>query len=455
MKTLSKKLESLINNEKTGHQNFANYSLNDIKSLLKYYGSPHKKIKTVHIAGTNGKGSVAHMLNNILFTAGYKTGLYTSPNLIRINERIKINNKEIPNKRLLEYIDDLFNVLEKKKNLRPTYFDALTLFCFRYFHEENVDIAVLEVGLGGRLDSTNVISPLVSIITDISLDHTGVLGSTITAIASEKAGIIKKNSIVITSNKDRNVLDVLTAEAERQSSDIYILNKDFRIGNITKSEDNSTTAFDFSMKLKGKALKPSETESGESISVKKIKLKAPGRFQARNSSLAVAASLLLRTKGYTINEPKILKGILNTKIPGRMQVLCPDPLIIFDPAHNPVALKTTLAAIKENYPDKDYTAVISFMTDKNYSSMFRIIQKDFTGKIFYYELKDNRCFKISGNSKEKKKSVYSNIIPVSDMDTLRTEILKSVKSSSLILITGSFRLFDIALKLSRNINKYK
>ncbi len=451
MKTISKKLESLIDNEKTGHQNFANYSLNDIESLLKHYGSPHKKIKTIHIAGTNGKGSVAHMLNSILIAAGYKTGLYTSPNLQRITERIKINNKEIPAKRLLEYIDDLFDVLDKKKNLRPTYFDALTLFSFRYFFEEKVDIAILEVGLGGRLDSTNVVTPLISIITDISLDHTGVLGKTISSIASEKAGIIKKNSMVITSNKDKVVLDVLTAKAIEQSSDIYILNRDFSTKNIKELKNKNTTTFDFFIQLKGSALTTRKKIPADPISINNIGQKVPGKFQVKNSSLALAASLLLRSKGFNTAESKILKGILNTIIPGRMQVLSENPYVIFDPAHNPAALKTTLSGIKQLYPDKHYNAIISFMSDKDYSSMFRIIQKNFTEKIYYYELNDNRCYKISGMNNKKNKSLHNNIVPVNNMEDLRNEILKSIRPDSLILITGSFRLFGLALELSKSI----
>lgn len=242
MKSIEKRLEPLIDNEKTGHVSFVNYSLKDIKYLLKHFGNPHKRTKMIHIAGTNGKGSVAYMLNSILIASDLRVGLYTSPHLDRINERIKVNNKEISNQVLHRYTDELMDILDKKPDLRPTYFDALTLFAFRYYDEQDVDIAVIETGLGGRLDSTNVISPLISVITDISIDHKNVLGNTIREIASEKSGIIKKKKPVITSNSNRVALEEITNTAKECSSELFILNRDFRIKNIKSQNKNGNTA---------------------------------------------------------------------------------------------------------------------------------------------------------------------------------------------------------------------
>lgn len=436
MNTIIKKLDILANNEKSAG-GFKNYSLKDIKYLLKIFGNPHKKIKTIHIAGTNGKGSVAHMLNNILIAGGKITGLYTSPHLLRITERIKINNKEIPSNRLEKYIDELFEVLEQNEKIHPTYFDALTLFALRYFCEEKVDIAVIEVGLGGRLDSTNIISPEISVITDISLDHVHILGNTLKEIAQEKAGIIKKRSIVVTSNQAHEVLNILSKKSKEQSSEMYVLKMNFFTFNI--KQKNKQTKYDFALNAK------------EIYTIKNIGLKITGKFQIVNSSLAIASAILLRESGIIIKEADIIKGLRDVNIPGRLQILSQNPLIIFDPAHNPAALDATLTALKEKYRDKEYNAIVSFMIDKDYSSMFKILKKHIPGKIFYYELNDMRCLKISEEKHSKKKSAYDNIESVKDFEELSEMALKSLKPNSLLLVTGSFRLYEIARKLSKEL----
>ncbi len=436
-----KKLDILINNERSAN-NFNNYNLNDIKKLLAIFGNPHKKIKTIHIAGTNGKGSVAHMLNSIFIASGKKAGLYTSPHLIRITERIKINDKEIPADVLSKYADELFAVLDKNTKLRPTYFDALTLIAFRYFCEEKTDIAIIETGLGGRLDSTNVIHPGVSVITDIALDHMHILGKTIQKIAAEKAGIIKRNSFVVTSNRDKRIQKILLKKSKEMHSELYIMSKDFGTENAEISPDK--IKFDFSIKWKNK-------KSMQDIrAIKNIGLRVPGAFQIANASLTVTASLLLRKSGIVITERDIRKGLLAVKIPGRFEMLCRRPLIVFDPAHNPAALKATLEALKARYPRKKYSALVSFMTDKDFTSMFNILRKNFTKNIIYYELNDSRCLKIQGNNSSGIKSIRRGIIPVNNFKDLKKAVSASFESDSLLFITGTFRLYPVARKLCRS-----
>jgi dihydrofolate synthase / folylpolyglutamate synthase len=441
MNSTIKKLEILVNNERSGN-NFKNYNLNDIKKLLKYFGDPYKKIKTIHIAGTNGKGSVAHMLNSIFIASGKKTGLYTSPHLVRINERIKINNKEIPSKILVKYIDELFTLLDKNKNLLPTYFDALTLFAFRYFFEKKTDIAIIETGLGGRLDSTNVIHPEISIITDISLDHTHILGGTIQKITREKAGIIKKKSIVVTSNQNKQIQNILIQKSKEEHSELYIMNKEFFAKKAAKFKNK--TDFDFLLNRKVKKI------NQDIYAIMNIELRTPGKFQFANASLAITASLLLRKSGFIITERAIRKGLRTVTVPGRLQTLSVSPLIIFDPAHNPAALIATLEALKEQYPRKKYRVIVSFMIDKDYISMFKILRKNFTNKnILYYELNDRRGLKIQEERSTKTKTIYDGIVSVDNYEDLKKMVLASLKSDSLLLITGSFRLYNIARKLSK------
>ncbi|MBN2401663.1 MAG: bifunctional folylpolyglutamate synthase/dihydrofolate synthase [Spirochaetes bacterium] len=440
MNPVIKKLDILINNERTG-KNFENYNLADIKKLLNLFGNPHKKIKTIHIAGTNGKGSVAHMLNSILIASGKKTGLYTSPHLVRITERIKINNKEIPFKRLKKYISELFAVLDKNNNLRPTYFDALTLFAFRYFYEEKTDISVIETGLGGRLDSTNVIHPRISIITDISMDHTHILGDTIQKIADEKAGIIKAKSFVVTSNQNKQILNILSRKSRKENSELYVMNKDFFIKNAVKSVNK--THFDYLLNVQDKK------NNQYTDAIKNIVLRSPGKFQLANASLAITSALLLRKSGIIISERDVRKGLRTLKIPGRLQTLSTNPLIIFDPAHNPAALSATVEALKEQYPHKNHSAVVTFMLDKDYLSMFKILRKNFTDNIFYYELRDSRCLKISKEKISKKKNYYDGMKSVDNFENLIKLVRTSFISDSLLLITGSFRLYNIARKLAK------
>ncbi len=448
MASISKRLEPLYDNEKAGHVSFKNYSLKDISYLLKHFGNPHKKIKAIHVAGTNGKGSVSYMLNSIMMASGYSVGLYTSPHLLRINERIKINNRDISNDALNKYTDEMFDVLDKKNNLRPTYFDALTLFAFRYFYDKGVDIAVIETGLGGRLDSTNVVSPLISIITDISLDHKNVLGNTISEITREKAGIIKRRSHVITSNRKSEVIDILTKKSEENSSKIYILNRDFKIKNIRDAEEKPSMTFDLSI---------NDQLFRDNKSIRDIELRVPGKFQTSNASLAVTSSLLLNKKGFNIQENHIRKGLKRVKIPGRFHIISTNPVIIFDPAHNQHALKATINSLKSIYPNKDYKVITSFMTDKDYLIMFKTLKKSLTEKIFYYELNDERCFRIPEGKTKSTVSIYNGIKTFSSLEDLMNILAREITADSLLFITGSFRLFktskSIASMIKNNFSK--
>ena len=438
MQTTSERLENLINNEMTGHLAFSNYSLRHIRNLLKYYGNPHKKIKTIHVAGTNGKGSTAHMLNAILTEAGCNTGLYISPHLLRVNERIKANGAEITDKKLNSYTDELIQFLSKNKDIRPNYFDALTLFAFRFFLEMETDIAVIEVGVGGRLDSTNLIRPAVSVITDISIDHKNILGNTIKEIAAEKAGIIKPRTPVVTSNTNKEVLAVLKKYAGKKSAEIYILNRDFMIKNKSFSNDNHNMTFDLSI---------SGQKGAGDIIIKNIGLKQAGSFQIKNASAAITASMLLNRKGFTITENHIKNALKKLKVSGRMHLLNRKPLIIFDPAHNRQALKSTLSALKELYPGMRCKIIVSFMKDKESDIMFRIIRKELTDDIYYYELDDERCLKADGNYLLKNMKTFTNI------NDLYGALAGSLDDKSLIFITGSFRLFSVARILAAKIKK--
>ena len=224
MKSAESILNTYINNEKI--KNYQNYSLNTVKALMHELGNPHENLKSIHIAGTNGKGSTAYMLNEIFIRAGYKTGLYVSPHLVRLHERISINKRQIEESVLYTYAR-LIDALALSMPTRPTFFDMLTAIALRYFYDEQCDICIMETGLGGRLDSTNIINPLISVITDISQDHVSILSGNLTAIAREKAGIIKKNRPVITTNRDKAVLDIIRNTSRTCGSPLLVHGKDY------------------------------------------------------------------------------------------------------------------------------------------------------------------------------------------------------------------------------------
>lgn len=435
MKAYDKLLE-LVNNESVLNHQFSGYTLESITSLLEIYQNPHNQIKTVHIAGSNGKGSVAYYLNSIMIEAGYKTGLFTSPHLIKINERICIDSKHISDAALETYSDELFSILNKKTNIKPTFFDALTLFAFRYFYDNKVDCAIIETGLGGKLDSTNLVIPECAIITDISLEHTQVLGNNIRDITREKAGIIKKNSIVFTSNTSLEVIEELTNAASKNSARLYKFEYDFTGKDICLM-DKGDYKFDYHTNiLSSKHVLPG------------IRTNSPGRFQVKNSSLAISAALLLREKRFNISDKDITRGIETTVIPGRMHVLLDNPMLIYDPAHNPVALEAVLEAFRLKYKSKKLIVITSFMKDKEYIKMFNIILNQ-VEKMIYFDMEDPRSVSSDElNVKKSKDIVYS----VDNTTKLLQNIKSLINSNVIFLFTGTFRLFEIAQNIKTSFH---
>ena len=344
--------------------------LDRISYLLKLLGNPHKKIKTIHIGGTSGKGSTAYFLSQILVGQGYKTGLHTSPHLKEITERMKINGKVIPNRNFVEHvnrIEPLVGKVEKDLGLgKPTYFETTVAIAFDYFAKEKVDIAVIEVGLGGKLDATNVIHPLISIITNVDLDHTEILGNTVEKIASDKAGIIKKNVPVVSRVERLSVKNIIAKKAQKNNSKTFFVGEAFNF-NIKKVAFSGIT-FDFSWA--GKVYK-------------NLKLSTPAAYQTENASLALVAIQLLKEKGFSINEKKVRDSLEKAEIPGRFEIVPPslklrragqkNPLIILDGAHNPVKVKTFLESLTKLIPKKRFIFLIAFKKGKDIEQMLEII----------------------------------------------------------------------------------
>lgn len=331
--------------------------LKNIEIILEELENPEKYFKTVHIAGTNGKGSTGAILQSIFRTSGYKTGFYTSPHLIDFRERIRINGKPIPQKNVIEFVNRMKSSVLKNK---CTFFETTTAMAFDYFAKEKVDIAIIETGLGGTYDSTNVINPEVSLITDIGFDHKEILGETLSKIAKEKAGIIKKNVPLITSNTNEEILNVLQEIAISKNSELM------------NSELNSELNFKMN---KSKDLQLNFSLGKEKI--KDIQLPFMGKHQLRNAKLAITSAMLLSKKFDKISKRTIKTGIEKTVWLGRFTVFEQKPKMILDVAHNPDGMKCFVETLKSNFPNSKAFCVIGIAKNKDVRACFDILKGNF------------------------------------------------------------------------------
>ena len=324
--------------------------LSRISELCGELGNPQDKVRFVHVAGTNGKGSVCAMLSEILISAGLKTGLFTSPHLSFFEERIKINGEPIQKDRLAEIIGKIKNATDKM-NDKPTEFEIATAAAFLYFAEENCDIAVLETGLGGRLDSTNIIkSPLLSVVTGIALDHTAVLGDTVEKIAAEKAGIIKPGVPVVTGDCPKDAKEVLIKKAESEGCEIIFADEK-RI----KDKTFSLSGTRFTAKPYGE-----------------ITLGLAGINQLGNAAVAITAAESLKKSGVPLTGEAVKKGLAGTVWQARFEALSYDPVIIYDGAHNPQGASALAENIKAICGGRVILAM-GVMADKEYSAMVKTL----------------------------------------------------------------------------------
>ena len=320
--------------------------LETIRSILDGLGKPHRDYACVHVAGTNGKGSVAAMLTSILFESGYKVGLYTSPHLVRFNERILINNRQITNDEVVKSYKAVKRVHHGDRS--PTFFEFATAMALYAFSRHRVDWAVIETGMGGRYDATNVVQPAVSIITNVSLEHRDYLGNTLAKIAREKAGIIKPATPVVTGVKQKQVQTVVQQVARKQSAPLFMLGKDFKVRRHPSGE--------FSY-------------SGFESNWRHLQTPLLGRFQAQNAALALAACELLIRNGVSISGASIEQGLANTRWDGRLEIVSRRPMVILDGAHNLMAARNLTRFLAENLTGRRITLVIGILDDKPYRSM--------------------------------------------------------------------------------------
>lgn len=343
--------------------------LANITALLKHLGEPHAGLRAVHIAGSNGKGSTAAFLTSVLRQAGYRVGLYTSPHLVDFTERIQVDGVPIPEKRVVQLTAQIRRVVEKmdqegklwaagnspslppdfdRRKATITFFEFITAMAFLYFQGAKVDLAVLETGMGGRLDATNVVDPLLSLITPISMEHQQYLGKTLLQIAGEKAGIIKPKRPLLTTVRQRRVLSLLEEKCRELQSPFYAWGKDFwgrRVGPQL-------------MSFQGRHHRWSE-----------LRLGLAGNHQVLNASLALAAAEGLMEAGIPLKEDHLRKGLAETRWPGRLELIGDSPRVLLDGAHNPAATRVLKKSLQEDFPRRRLILVLGVMADKQIPRM--------------------------------------------------------------------------------------
>ena len=336
----------------------SNYGLERTYKLLEYMGNPEKNLKFIHIAGTNGKGSTTSIITEILMGAGYKVGMYTSPFIEEFEERIQINRNNIPKEKLASLMDEVKaavdKVIEDGYN-HPTEFEIITVLMLLYFKKENIDFGVIEVGLGGTLDSTNVITPVLQVITSISFDHTNLLGNTLEEIAGEKAGIIKSGIPTVIYPQKAEALKVIENKCSEMNSKLYIANCDnFKFENVV-NEDRPYQLLRYNNEVD-------------------ILLPLLGEHQITNLSVAMTAIEVLNNINITnILLDSIVKSIKKVKWKGRLEVLSKNPYVVIDGAHNIQGIETLSRNIKKYFKYENLYLILGILADKDVQEMIKVI----------------------------------------------------------------------------------
>jgi dihydrofolate synthase/folylpolyglutamate synthase len=416
--------------------NVTTFNLDRMEKLLSLVGKPHKKITTVHIAGTKGKGSTATMLAKMLEANGYNVGLYTSPHVMHLHERIAVNSKMISEHEMLGLLNRIYAPVEKmSKTEAPTFFEIMTAVAFMYFADMKTDIAVIETGLGGRLDSTNVIRPEVVGITSLSIDHQQQLGKTLSSIAKEKAGIFKRGVPVVSVQQEPEAMEVIRAQATAVKAPFSVTGQDI----------------DFSYRFENSREHGPHMRVCLSTPTSKFEhLRVPlhGRHQAINCGLALAMLDKLKSSGYEIDNEKTAEGLSKVWLAGRMEMVCDDPRIMIDGAHNAASIHALIHAIGQNIPYDSMVIIFGCNNDKDIPGMLDKLQYGADKVIF------TRSSSVKAVPPEYLADMYTEMCGKMCQSAAGLgEALQLAKSAvskeDLICITGSFYLIGEAKVLFR------
>lgn len=364
-------LGSLTNYERVQRVQYtpSNFSLARMNRLLSALGRPHRSFKSIHIAGTKGKGSTATMLAAMLRACGYKVGLYTSPHILSIRERIVVNGKMISESAFARGVARVAKITTKARVLQPTYFEVLTAVAFCHFASEEVDVAVVETGMGGRLDATNVLMPEVVGLTSISYDHTAQLGDDLPSIAQEKAAIIKKGVPVVSAPQSANVKDLIREVAAKADAPLRFSNE----------EVDFSYRFEFSRSAGRHARICMTTPTSR---FEHLRVPLLGEHQATNCGLALRLLDVLKSRGFSIDDQQAMSGLSEVRLPGRMQVIQEEPQILVDGAHNAASIYALMRAIGQHIPYDSMIVIFGCQKDKDIPGMIHRLQTGADKMIF-------------------------------------------------------------------------
>jgi dihydrofolate synthase/folylpolyglutamate synthase len=386
--------------------------LSTIRKILTGLGNPQKSFACIHVAGTNGKGSVASSLASILTRAGYKTGLYTSPHLVDFNERIQVNHRPITNANVMAAYRAIRKVHSGDRE--PTFFEFATVMAFFEFARQKVDWAIIETGMGGRLDATNIMRPRISIITNISLEHRDYLGNTLAQISGEKAGIIKNRIPIITGIRQKKALAVVEKTARDKSAPLYRLGKDFKVRRHASG--------DFSY-------------YGLEATWRHLKTGLLGRHQVDNAALVLAACEILNDRTPQLSLEDIQIGLIQNRWPGRLEMVSDKPRILLDGAHNFIAARNLARFLSTNLAGQNITMIIGILDDKPYKAMLNCLLPT-ANRVILTRAKINRAME-----PEKLETIAKNILPavsiIPDVKQALASAIKTAKSDDVICVAGS------------------
>lgn len=414
----------------------SNYGLERTYRLLEVLGNPHEKIKFIHVAGTNGKGSTTAMISKMLRGMGFKVGMYTSPYLEEFEERMQINGENIPKDRLVDLLEKVKGavgrVIEEGYS-HPTEFEIITVMMLLYFYEEKVDYGVIEVGLGGRLDSTNVITPIVSVITSISLDHVNLLGNTLGEIAGEKAGIIKEGVPVVIYPQKKEAEEVILKTAEEKNSRVYKVSRedgkliDIDYENITQN-----------VEVKGRN------------NIYKVDFPLLGEHQILNLCVAISAiEVLCEVENIKVEKEVIEKALKDVKWIGRLETLNRKPLIVIDGAHNIDGIKSLTNNVKKYFKYNKMYLLLGILADKQVGEMIEEITP-MAEKVFALTPHNERAEK-NEDLKNEISRINHNVEAVDDYETAIRKAISEAHEDDLILVSGSLYMIGDMRKIITKI----
>lgn len=416
------------------------YNLNRISLLLDLLGNPHDRLRIVHVAGSKGKGSTAALIASVLTHAGFRTGLFTSPHLITPRERCRIDDELISETDVACYIENLRPAIETVSNSefgQVSFFEIYTALAFTYFADKATDFAVIEVGLGGRLDATNVVSPVTTVITQIGLEHTNILGETYTEIAREKAEIIKQDCPValapqhpearavieyVANERNANIVEV--KDFDRQDPDQYV-------PQIVRDSERMPIAQEFNVEM--------DTEHYTSLTLPLL-----GQHQYVNATTAIAAIACLRQEGFKISKDSVYAGFKNVRWSGRIQRVMSSPIVVLDGAHSAISFTALCRAIRESFHYNQMIFVVSIMKDKDLGVIGRIVSK-IADSIIATQVSDNPRVMPAETIKDTWLGLCNKITTCPTPDEAIARAVSNAHSTDLICVTGSLYLVGQAL----------